>query len=232
MKANLKDTKARAKASFAALQSELRGSAGATPARYSTWPIGCMVRVTTGGQPANVGGSVGDASEPEGFIATLASYDRVLNSFEVKLDDGSTRTVPAQRVTRARPRDRAQAPTNLAGPAVRSPMGHDVQSKDHGVTSVASNATRNNDKETPWNMFDFSHQEVPPQHSQRPPMQRPMSLQHVVEAANSPFSPNQPEPSMFGLPQMSGHPYDIERVPPSPTKNEPQMLGRPHSLLD
>lgn len=108
--------------SFEALRSELKGSAAATPARYSAWPIGCPVKV------ACEGGSM-DVSEPSGLLAILVSYDRAFNTFEVKLDDGSTRVVPAQQVTRARARDRAQPSTNVVGqaPGRQAPPLHSQQ---------------------------------------------------------------------------------------------------------
>lgn len=110
VKASLRETKSRAKASFAALQSELRGSAGATPARYSSWPSGCAVRVLGNDRQSNVGSSVFDGSEPQGIIASLVRYDQDRDTFEVKLDDGSMRTVPCHQVTRVRARDRTNAP--------------------------------------------------------------------------------------------------------------------------
>lgn len=121
-KAQLKEARDRAKMSFEALRSELKGSAAATPARYSAWPIGCPVKV------ACAGGSM-DVSEPSGLLAVLVSYDPACNTFEVKLDDGSTRVVPAQQVTRARARDRAQSSTNVAGqaPGHQAPPLHPQQ---------------------------------------------------------------------------------------------------------
>lgn len=105
----LKDAQQRAKASSQALLSELKGSAKATPARYSTWPIGCTVKVAVDDPSSSTAGVI-DRSEPACLVASLVSYDKVHNTFVVKLDDGSTRTVPAQRVTRARTRDRVSAP--------------------------------------------------------------------------------------------------------------------------
>lgn len=113
MKLQLIEARQRARASFEALSSEMKGSAGATPARYSRWPIGCAVRVAVE-DPATGAGRV-DGAEPDTLIATLVKYDISLNTFVVKLDDGSTRTVPAQWVTRARAADRACAQSNLAG---------------------------------------------------------------------------------------------------------------------
>jgi len=115
VKLQLKEARQRAKASFEKLGSELRGSAGATPARYSTWPTGCAVKIALEDVSSMCAGAVNDA-ESTGLIASVVSYDKALNTFTVKFDDGSTRSVPAQRVTRARARDR----NNLQG---KSPGG-------------------------------------------------------------------------------------------------------------
>lgn len=99
----LKDAQQRAKASLKALQSELKGSAAATPARYSTWPIGCAVKVAF----------------EDSLFATLVGYDKAANTFVVKLEDGSTREVPAKRVTRVRARDRMNAQSENTAQAAR-----------------------------------------------------------------------------------------------------------------
>jgi len=81
-----------------------------------------------------------DALETPGLIASLVSYDTSLNTFVVKLDDGSTRTVPAERVTRARARDRVQAQSNSADQAPRSQTtgaGLSVQSKSQSVACLS-----------------------------------------------------------------------------------------------
>lgn len=115
-KLQLKEARQRAKASFERLGSELRGSAGATPARYSTWPIGCAVRVALEDSITVAAGAVDDP-EPAGLIASVVNYDKAPNTFVVKLEDGSTRTVPAQRVTRARARDRSNVQFKSPGQA-------------------------------------------------------------------------------------------------------------------
>jgi hypothetical protein len=94
VKAQLKDARHRAKASFEALQSQLNGSA---PVRYSTWPMGCAVRVSFDG-PVAVGG-VSDSSD---LLAVIVRHNPVEKTFEVKLHDGSTRVVPERCVTRVR----------------------------------------------------------------------------------------------------------------------------------
>jgi len=162
VKQQLKEAQQRAKASAKALLSELKGSASSTPARYSAWPIGCAVRVALEGQ----------TSEDDSLIASLVNYDSSRNTFEVKLDDGSTRIVPAQRVTRARVRDRASAP---------------VQSKDHCLSSATSAAGG----------LGASGYQVPP-HSQRTQMQRGYISEHPPLAENAPWSPFEPEPQLFG----------------------------------
>jgi hypothetical protein len=96
VKAQLKDARHRAKASFEALQSELRGSA---PVRYSTWPMGCAVRVSFDG-PVAVGG-VSDNSD-SGLLAVLVRHNASEKTIEVKLHDGSIRVVPERCVTRVR----------------------------------------------------------------------------------------------------------------------------------
>mmetsp|Transcript_121683 Transcript_121683/g.192687 ORF Transcript_121683/g.192687 Transcript_121683/m.192687 type:complete len:380 (-) Transcript_121683:32-1171(-) len=103
VKAQLKDARHRAKASFEALQSELRGSG---PVRYSTWPMGCAVRVSFDG-PIAVGG-VNDSSD-SGLLAVLVRHNPSEKTFEVKLHDGSTRVVPERCVTRMRRGSRLQS---------------------------------------------------------------------------------------------------------------------------
>jgi len=218
-RANVKDAKQRAKAQFAALQSELRGSAGATPARYSTWPVGCAVRVVGAPHPANVGGAPCDDLEPEGALATLVRYDSLLNVFEVQLEDGSTRLVPAQRVTRVRPRDRASASKNLGGPPLqqsRTPLG--VQSKDHRIAASVARGVHEPSgykETTPWNMFDSGSLEMPAPESRTPPvapmqlMSHDMLVQQLEESASMPI----------------GQMFDFETAL-SLSELQPQMLGR------
>lgn len=112
-KEQLRQLKQRQKASASALLSELKGSASATPARYSTWPTGCALRVSVD-DAVNSGLVSFDSSQHDSLLATLVNYNSPKNTFEVKLDDGSTRIVPAQRVTRARARDRANVPSKVA----------------------------------------------------------------------------------------------------------------------
>lgn len=150
-KQRLKDAQKRAKASMKALQSELKGSASATPARYSAWPSGCAVRVAL----------VSNSLEQESLIATLLHYSSSSNSFEVKLEDGSTRIVPAGCVTRARVRDRT-AQSQSAG---QSPTSGGVNSG-----------------------LGASGYQAPAPHSQRTQLHRPMSVQPSL-AENSPFQP-------------------------------------------
>lgn len=169
VKQQLKDAQARAKASMKALQSELKGSAASTPARYSAWPIGCAVRVAL----------EGNSCEQDSLMASLVNYNSSSNAFEVKLEDGSTRTVSAERVTRARARDRATAQGKLVGqsppcaaPAVQS-------SRSMGNLPVEGG-------------LGFSGYQVQPPHSQR--THRQMSA-HPPLAENGPWTP---EPQMFG----------------------------------
>lgn len=243
VKADLQDTKKRAKASAAALLSELKGSAGATAARYSTWPTGCPVRITLAGQASGLGSSFDDGSEPDGLIGTLVRYDRVQNTFDVKLDDESTRTVPAQRVTRARPRDRTNAnagPTNLAVPTVVRPTAgqHQMPNKGYSGASSALMGSMHNPSgqdARPWNMLDSSFHEELPLHSQRHSRPQAMPLQ-VLESGTPAYSP--PRPQTLGHPfgglDMDG-PYDLEHTPPTPSKSDPHVLvadcfGRAHSM--
>jgi len=103
LKAQLKDARHRAKASFEALQSELRGSA---PIRYSTWPLGCAVRVSFDG-PIAVSG-VSDSSDSS-LLAVIVRHYPAENAFEVKLHDGSIRVVPERCVRRVRRGSRLQS---------------------------------------------------------------------------------------------------------------------------
>lgn len=246
--ADLKDAQKRAKASAAALLSELKGSASATPARYSTWPIGCALRIATDGRASNLGGSVvDDGSESEGLFGSLVRYDRVQNTFEVKLDDGSVRTVPAQRVNRARPRDRANAnaPRSLAAStASRSTAEqHEVPTTDHSNRSGASSALLGSmhgpsgSTEKPFNMFDSSFHEELPLHSQKHSRRQDMPVQSL-ESGSLAYSPNRLQPQTLGHPfgglDFAG-PYDLEHTPPSPNKSDPPGLvadcfGRAHSV--
>jgi len=146
-KQRLKDAQKRAKASMKALQSELKGSASATPARYSAWPSGCAVRVAL--------------SEQDSLIATLLHYSSSSNSFEVRLEDGSTRIVSAESVTRARVRDRTVQPQS----AGQSPSSGGVHSG-----------------------LGASGYQAPLPQSQRTQMNRPMSVQPSL-AENFPFQP-------------------------------------------
>jgi hypothetical protein len=94
----------------------------------------------------NVGAGALDISES--LVATLVSYDKSLNTFEVKLDDGSMRTVPAHRVTRVRARDRVQAQSSANGQTSTmletgqqlglhtTGTGPNVQSKDSSFNSA------------------------------------------------------------------------------------------------
>lgn len=145
VKKQLKDAQQRAKASLKALQSELKGSAQATPARYSTWPIGCAVRVAINDPAHFEGGNM----EAEGLHATLVCYNIDANTFEVKFEDGSTRVVPAKRVTRVRARERAMAQAKSTGqtttggygaspaPRVGDGAGLDMGTKDVGIPASA-----------------------------------------------------------------------------------------------
>lgn len=135
----LKEARQRAKASFQALQSELSGSARATPARYSTWPVGCAVKIASDGASA-LGAFVPNDSERAGVLATLCSYDKSLNTFDVKLEDGSMRTVPAQRVSRVRGRDRAQGltPTREEQSKYQLAMKKEDSSSSHVAAAATS----------------------------------------------------------------------------------------------
>lgn len=168
VKQQLKEAQQRAKASLKALQSELKGSASATPTRYSTWPVGCTLRIAVD-DPPDV---MGDPSSSAGLLACLVNYNSSDNTFEVKLDDGSSRIVPAQRVTRARARDRASAP---------------VDGKDQGIGSAVS---------TPGQIGSSGYQVAIPQ-PERTRMQRQKSEQPPL-AENLPWSPMEPEPQLFG----------------------------------
>jgi len=181
VKLQLKEARQRAKASFAALQSELRGSAHATPARYATWPIGCVVKIAVE-DPAYSGAFASDDSEPTGLMAILVSYDKSLNTFEVKLHDGSMRTVPAQRVSRASARDRLQAQSNFSGQPPHS--RHDLQSKVRSLSAMPPEAATMPEA--------ISHQAAS-LHSQTPQIPR-----DHFDSAKAMESPTDPMPRMLG----------------------------------
>lgn len=167
VKQNLKDARLRAKASSQALLAELMGSAGATPARYSTWPAGCAVRV-------------GDD-----LFASLVSYDKHLNTFVIRLDDDSTRTVHAHQVSRARARDRISAQGNSSQvQQSRTIAGPDAQGKDHsfGVVTDAAGYSK-------------------------APRVKPMHLEQAMpgqafDFEGAPSSPGLPEPRVLGRMQL------------------------------
>lgn len=132
VKSQLKDARQRAKKSSEALLAELMGSAGATPARYSTWPMGCAVKVAFD-EPMHLGGSHDNDDENDSLLATLVKYDKAQNTFDVKLHDGSLRTVPANRVSRARARDRTRGQATL----VEQAPEFRAAGKGYTVTSAA-----------------------------------------------------------------------------------------------
>mmetsp|Transcript_36148 Transcript_36148/g.114947 ORF Transcript_36148/g.114947 Transcript_36148/m.114947 type:complete len:248 (+) Transcript_36148:139-882(+) len=97
----LSQARQRANESFEALRMELKGFGGAVAVRYASWPVGAAVEVM-----CPVGAADG-ASDPDfgptqggSVTAKLVRYDAASNAFEVRLRDGSTRLVPAQRVRR------------------------------------------------------------------------------------------------------------------------------------
>lgn len=113
----LVDARRRANDSLQALQLELRASTTAA-ARYANWPEGAAVKVSLaaanegkhysthehlapGADFANEGSSVRPSSRDECLAARLVRYDAKQGCFEVRLNDGSTRVVAAQRVKRA-----------------------------------------------------------------------------------------------------------------------------------
>mmetsp|Transcript_18163 Transcript_18163/g.32230 ORF Transcript_18163/g.32230 Transcript_18163/m.32230 type:complete len:122 (+) Transcript_18163:133-498(+) len=98
-----------------ALRMELRGFGGAVAVRYASWPIGASVEVsllTDPGDPQTAG-SQGKSV----LTARLVHYDAASNNFEVRLRDGSTRIVPAQRVRRVSqtPGGATRGPTSSPG---------------------------------------------------------------------------------------------------------------------
>lgn len=157
VKVNLKEARQRAKASMQALQSELMGSAKATPARYSTWPIGCAVRVTCEDSL-----SAFDNFIPSDVTAILVSYDEYHNTFVVKLDDGSTRMVPAKRVNRVRARDRIQSQSSFASEVSAS--------STHGAVSSAARSVE-----------ATSYQAKSPPHLQSPYLPEPEVFGRIMD---------------------------------------------------
>uniref|UniRef100_A0A7S4Q3M1 Uncharacterized protein n=1 Tax=Alexandrium monilatum TaxID=311494 RepID=A0A7S4Q3M1_9DINO len=95
----LVEARQRADDSLEALRLELKGFGGALAVRYASWPAGAAVEVMC---------AVGSAASSSQFEITqggsvparLVRYLAAENSFEVRLRDGSTRVVPAQRVRR------------------------------------------------------------------------------------------------------------------------------------
>jgi len=89
----------RADDSLEALRMELKGFGGALALRYASWPAGAAVEVmcAIGSTSSNAGL---DISQGGSLPARLVRYVPAENSFEVRLRDGSTRVVPAQRVRR------------------------------------------------------------------------------------------------------------------------------------
>jgi hypothetical protein len=65
----------------------------------------------------HLGDSQDNDGESNGLVASLVKYDKVQNTFDVKLHDGSLRTVPADRVTRARACDRPRGQPTLVDQA-------------------------------------------------------------------------------------------------------------------
>lgn len=175
MKLQLKDARKKAKASFAALQSEL-SSGGAASTRYAAWPPGCAVRVSCDG-PQGVGCADVGGLESAELVARMVSYDKAAHTFEVQLDDGSTRTVPEQRVTRLRARERALAAEGAYGisqrgaaqapPAYPPPSGR-IDQKERLRTAAAE---------------------------RQPPTQPP-------EPDTQPWSPTRPTPQKLGRAQL------------------------------
>jgi hypothetical protein len=212
VKKDMKEAQRRAKEKLQMLQSELRGAAANTPARYAQWPIGCPVKVACD-DPANAGRGTTASMEPDGIIAILVSYDKAANSFEVMLADGSTRIVSAQQVTRARARDRARAPTNLVGKSPHSPApdaGQNVQSKEHSTSSSTVQAATVGGMQGAVGQAQPLHSrtvERPPfdcERSHAMPQPQMLGREHMsdqfIEPQRSAFFPSEPQPSMFGQP--------------------------------
>mmetsp|Transcript_88575 Transcript_88575/g.258911 ORF Transcript_88575/g.258911 Transcript_88575/m.258911 type:complete len:242 (-) Transcript_88575:48-773(-) len=90
--------------SLEALRMELKGFGGAVAVRYASWPAGAAVEVMCAvgstASSAGVGDSQFEISNGGSVPARLVRYLAGENSFEVRLRDGSTRVVPAQRVRR------------------------------------------------------------------------------------------------------------------------------------
>eukprot|EP00747_Dinoflagellata_sp_TGD_P206727 gnl/TRDRNA2_/TRDRNA2_80400_c0_seq1.p1 gnl/TRDRNA2_/TRDRNA2_80400_c0~~gnl/TRDRNA2_/TRDRNA2_80400_c0_seq1.p1 ORF type:complete len:320 (+),score=39.13 gnl/TRDRNA2_/TRDRNA2_80400_c0_seq1:62-1021(+) len=90
----------RAEDSFEALRMELQCGSGQS--RFASWPVGCSVRVSFPPDASTGGGRVEGASEGVTLIAKYLSHDTVQSTLDVELQDGSTRTVPANFVRRCR----------------------------------------------------------------------------------------------------------------------------------
>eukprot|EP00929_Paragymnodinium_shiwhaense_P000362 TRINITY_DN100608_c0_g1_i1.p1 TRINITY_DN100608_c0_g1~~TRINITY_DN100608_c0_g1_i1.p1 ORF type:complete len:381 (+),score=55.63 TRINITY_DN100608_c0_g1_i1:120-1262(+) len=96
--ARLSEARQRANNSLEALQMNLKGFGGAVAVRYMSWPVGCFVQIS--GDAGEGGGFGADDVRPLRTFGRFERYDAATNSCEVRLEDGSTRSVPAQRVVR------------------------------------------------------------------------------------------------------------------------------------
>lgn len=105
--AELKLSQARQKSNevMEALRMELRGFGAAVALRYASWPEGAVVEVALPPEP-------GLGNGRSTVFARWVCFDASSNSCEVRLRDGSTRTVPVCRVRRA---TGTGATSNVAG---------------------------------------------------------------------------------------------------------------------
>jgi hypothetical protein len=178
------------------------GSASAMPARYSTWPIGCLVRTVQDGYAGPGTDVAGD------LFANLVSYNKTLNTFEVKLEDGSMRTLPANRVIRARARDRANAQHQTNVPGQMQPLqkahGHnEIQRKERGASVVTDTTT----------LDGVSGND------------RASTIADATMRFDSAES-SRAKHSYLQQQQTPGWPHEIEAMPSNPGVPHPQVLGR------
>jgi hypothetical protein len=188
VKAQLKDARKRAKASSEALLSELKGKA---PVRYSAWPAGCAVRVAL--ETPDHPGFLADDADP-GLLATLVSYDATSKTIVVKLDDGTTRTLPAQRVSRER----------RIGPLSRSFSAVSIQASRTQTSSgkASFHSQRHDSDESPAQIV---HRALGHIQESTDPSEKPHRVQRQTtsgQALQLDLDRSGPYPQMLGNPQF------------------------------
>lgn len=96
--ARLCEARQRANNSLEALQMNLKGFGGAVAVRYMSWPEGCFVQLTCDSDDSSP--SQPDSATPSRLFARFERYDSATNCCHVRLEDGSSRAMPAHRVVR------------------------------------------------------------------------------------------------------------------------------------